>query len=253
MDRDQWFRELRLRDLANILDHQVIPLTGPVLELGCGDGVWTEVIRQRFSQSVAIDIRPRSRIQDVIVATCELLPFRRGHFRLVISSNLLEHVVNVDRCLRELYLATADDVVMVHTMPTTFWKVLQVLGHAPRALIGAAFGWQTSPGGPQSTHPTSGEVRPQRTLADRVMAAVVPQVHGVAGSHWREFQDFKVASWCRRFSANGFRVLSVTPLSVHSPYRFFPGRFRHVRGILEAARVASTCAYWTVKDSSQKT
>ena len=94
-------------------------LRGPVLEVSCGDGNLTSILRTRFDEVVAIDLHLGEGIDGVVRATVEKLPFRDRCFGFVYSSNVLERVEDLPACFCELHRVTRDDADFIHTMPTT--------------------------------------------------------------------------------------------------------------------------------------
>ena len=77
---DNWQHFLRQRDLEQILAASPGPIDGPVLEIGCGDGYLTKLLRKRFDQVIPVDLSPRGRVDGVCLATAEMLPFRNNKF-----------------------------------------------------------------------------------------------------------------------------------------------------------------------------
>lgn len=83
--------------------------SGPVLELGCGSGVFTRKFTPHIPELFAIDIsvpllqraRQFSQFGDYCVSDAEVLPFADGTFAAVIGSSVLHHL-NVSRTLVEL-------------------------------------------------------------------------------------------------------------------------------------------------------
>ncbi|MCI0776230.1 MAG: class I SAM-dependent methyltransferase, partial [Chloroflexi bacterium] len=99
---DNWHHFLRLRDLRQILAE--VPLEGVtrVLELGAGDGVQSSALREHFAEVTPIDIAPSGDVDGLIVADASSLPFVDSYFDLVFSSNVLEHIEDLDACMAEM-------------------------------------------------------------------------------------------------------------------------------------------------------
>ena len=83
-----------------------------ILDIGCGSGIWLDRLRQQFGvDGVGVDISTHS-LKDAVHASAEEivfiggdipdLPFQNGSFDAVYSLDVLEHVVEQDRCLREM-------------------------------------------------------------------------------------------------------------------------------------------------------
>jgi 2-polyprenyl-3-methyl-5-hydroxy-6-metoxy-1,4-benzoquinol methylase len=77
-----------------------------VLELGAGDGFQGHLLSQLGCNVSSIDIEPRANeagaIHSVLAYDGRRIPFPDGTFDAVFSSNVLEHVMDLPRILREL-------------------------------------------------------------------------------------------------------------------------------------------------------
>ena len=92
----------------------------------------------------------------------------RLRFDLIFSSNMLEHVHNVDKCLQECHRVLKRDGIMLHTMPGCWWKTANTLCS--------------------------------------LLKSHRPKIHGVSSSHLREWWVFGRRAWIKRFQANGLVV-----------------------------------------------
>jgi ubiquinone/menaquinone biosynthesis C-methylase UbiE len=83
-----------------------------ILDVGCGSGIWLDRLRQQFGvDGVGVDLSPNS-LKEAVSASSEdiafiggdisYLPLQDGFFDVVFSLDVLEHVVEQDRCLREM-------------------------------------------------------------------------------------------------------------------------------------------------------
>jgi len=200
-----------------------------------------------------MDVRPRDNIDGVVVADASRLPFRDNVFGFVFSSNVLEHVVDVDACLAELERVTVAEAIMIHTMPTPFWKLLQfglnpvrILSRLVRPKTAA---WEEAP--PINDHSTAhaasegGDAR--LTVAQRVRRAVIPPIHGVSKTQVEEMLHFRRHWWVRQFTKAGLTTFRTQPLFVHSPWRILPNRALGLRGFLGRRGLSSVRAYWVTK------
>ena len=255
---DDWEHFLRARDLRQVLASTSESLRGPVLEIGCGDGYITTLLRRHFDEVVPIDISPRDHVKGLCRANVEMLPFRDGQFGLVYSSNVLEHVENLTACLQELRRVMQDGGMMIHTMPTPAWKALQlalyplhILFHVALPRLMGASTKTDRVQGVQATHSpeASDSAARRRGRRGRLHSILLPLVHGSAPSHGEELKRFRVAWWIGRFSTGGFHVIRTAPMYLHSAYRFFPYRLLAVREVASRAGLSSVQAYWLRKGS----
>ncbi len=90
-----------------------VPLEGKrVLDVGCGVGMYTQAFRRYTPHVFGIEVeaararQARSRVQGVVQAVGENLPFADATFDLVFSHEVLEHVDDDRRCAREMVRVT---------------------------------------------------------------------------------------------------------------------------------------------------
>lgn len=99
------------------------------LEVGCSEGWYVDYAARHVTFAVGIDIS-WSKIKcdysekrgHYLVADAENLPFKEESFDLVLCTEVLEHLLNPELCVRELFRISKDRLIM--TVPirfTTLW------------------------------------------------------------------------------------------------------------------------------------
>ena len=240
----EWPQFLRQQDLFQILDEWPEATTESLLEIGCGDGFLSSLLADYFGSVVPTDITPRATFSGLIKADAQKLPFSDNSFDAIFSSNVLEHILDLDSCLKELHRVSTDKAIMVHTMPTAWWKSLQFITHPmhlSRAL--ARKFWHKKPYLPSCVCSPSISEEPLQSA----MMALKPSIHGISKTHLQEFQSFRSKWWESQFNSNGFTVLRKTHLYFHSPYRLFPYKFMRLRSFLARTYFPCVTAYWVGK------
>ncbi len=247
---DNWHHFLRLRDFHQILSE--VPLDGVcrVLELGAGDGAQTFALRERFSEVVSIDISPSAKLDGIIMADAANLPFVDGYFDLVFSSNVLEHVESIEESLSEMKRVIEPNGIMIHTMPTGIWKVIQVLGRPLATTIKIMR--KISPGlsdvgvrAQAGSHGlTLNSDLHKRSMLNKILGQLIPTVHGVSNNHIQEFIRFRSKWWVKKFNQVGLNCYRSSPLFLHSPYDMLPYKFLHLRERLAMNGIASVKVFW---------
>jgi len=181
-DRRTWSEFVR-RHEANIT-FSLFPDTefSLALELGAGNGAQSVTIAKYCKRLICTELDEQSYswlgesildrdLPNVDYRLCDaqdLSQFEDKTFDLVFSSNMLEHIPDVDRCLSECKRVLKDDGLMLHTMPSRWWK---------------AFSFSLS-----------------------LAKLRRPGVHGVSSNSVAEFSRFGRRVWKSKFQANGFRV-----------------------------------------------
>lgn len=238
-----WAKYLRQRDLYQLMDSRPISFQGNLLEIGCGDGHLSTILRDYFDRVTSTDVSPREDIKDVIIADAQDLPFQDNTFDAIFSSNVLEHIDDLERCLTELYRVSKKDIVMLHTMPTIWWKLFQFTTHymyLTKVLFKKIF-----------TNNDISSVSYKKTYSiknKKKSKFLWPAVHGVKKNHIEEIIAFRSNTWEKQFSKYGFKVIKKDNLFVHSPYRIFPYHFLRLRKLISNLGMPSVIAYWVIKE-----
>ena len=123
---NNWENFLRSRDFLQLISDAPRPLVGPVLEVGCGNGHLTQMLRGKFDIVIPTDVNPRGNVEGLCIADARSLPFPDNCFGTIVSSNVFEHIDDPLDSVYELKRVLKDDGIMIHTMPTRTWKLLQI-------------------------------------------------------------------------------------------------------------------------------
>ncbi|OQA45285.1 MAG: Demethylrebeccamycin-D-glucose O-methyltransferase [Chloroflexi bacterium ADurb.Bin325] len=114
-----------------------VPLTPPVLDVGCGDGHFASIAYDRLPLDVGIDVMARDLpeaaarkgvYRQVMFASATELPFADGSFNTVVSNCVIEHIPDNAAVLREIARVLAPGGVFATTLPSE---------HYPDFLLGA--------------------------------------------------------------------------------------------------------------------
>lgn len=146
------------------------------LELGAGDGSQSITIVKYCEKLICTEKDEKSQllqrqtpnVEYMLCDAQDLSCFSDRTFDLVFSSNMLEHIPDVGRCLRECKRVLTDDGLMLHLMPSRWWKLFN-------SLLG-------------------------------ILKKSLPSIHGVSTSLWQEFYAFGVSVWKRKIESYGLRV-----------------------------------------------
>jgi len=244
-----WHHFLRLRDLRQILTSIDTAGVNCVLELGAGDGIQTDALRKIFPVVVPVDIAPSGDVEGMVIADVAKLPFEDASFDLIFSSNLLEHVENLDAAFSEMKRVLAPGGVMIHSMPTSVWKFSQLILRPVASIFRITRSIMplppvTQPRAQQGSHGMLEGLTPtKRSIAKKIVGTLIPTIHGVSGNHVTELLHFRPIWWHRRFENSGFAVDYSLPLYFHSPYDLLPYRFLKLRDFLSRNGMASVYAF----------
>ncbi len=179
IDKQAWHEFVRLSEIEIILSVLGGRKFELALEIGSGDGLQSEKLAYRCDRLICSDIDGRrwgSRseriaspsISHVILDATDLSSYPDNSFDLIYSSNVLEHIEEIDRCLGEIYRVLKPSGIGIHSMPSRHWKFFNSLYYISRLRK--------------------------------------PRIHGVERTNWKEFIEFGMKSWLGKLKRSGFEV-----------------------------------------------
>lgn len=104
-----------------------IPFANPILDLGCGDGLFASILfREKTHIDCAVDsdesevehCYKKGVYRDIKVAEAEDLPFNDESFRFVLANDLFAHLKNPRVALNEAWRVLSPDGYLCFTVPT---------------------------------------------------------------------------------------------------------------------------------------
>lgn len=129
---------------AALMARYVSRLPRPVLEIGCSDGAFGEVLfgGKRGAIDVGIDIDTEAialgssmkTYRKMVAADVRALPFRNRSFGAVLSNQSLEHVDGIDRALGEIARVIKPEGRFIFLVPTEFLDDYWLTSAIPKAL-----------------------------------------------------------------------------------------------------------------------
>ena len=243
---------VRRREFAAVFERFPPNAFARALEFGAGDGFQTSMLREYAVELVACDVRPA--VGETAVPV-QVLPaeqiaesFAPNSFDLVYSSNVLEHVVDVQLVLRGVATVLRDSGLAINVMPNNTWKAAQLSLHVPNlaakvanAVVSPSDGdlrerlrsWKVDEDQHARTKNNPTVTAARRSMLQRIL---LPDPHGVSETHRAEFKAFSRARWTQEFVRAGFEVVAVLPGPFSSGYGFGA---RPVTALLERMGVGS--------------
>jgi ubiquinone/menaquinone biosynthesis C-methylase UbiE len=128
-NRPLFYSLIRPKEAA--LFHSLLPFKKPTLDFGCGDGFFAKVT---FEDSGKIDVgldideeklreaRKENIYKKLVLYKGAKLPFKSKSFSTVISNCVLEHLLNLDESLSEIYRVLKPEGKFVCTVMTDKWE-----------------------------------------------------------------------------------------------------------------------------------
>lgn len=149
--------------------------------------------------------------------------FGNKEFDFVFSSNVIEHLTNIQPALSEMREVMKDDGFAVHVMPAPLWKAFHLLFFYPNLILNIIekVTRHNSTSRPPS-HPVQKTYEPDNNpkLPKNKYKIFRPVPHGAYRSNFEEFFKFARTRWLREFSKAGFEPIAVLKGPVSSPFGF---------------------------------
>jgi SAM-dependent methyltransferase len=184
--------------------------TRTVLEIGAGTGHQARLIGERGYAITAVDLASShyagDRVHPVIDYDGRRLPAGDASFDVVFSSNVLEHVRDLDAFLDEIARVLVPGGIAVHILPTPAWRFWSTFTH---------YGWLAKRLYALVSPPPAleaGEHAPQvpKTLHG-YLSTCFPLRHGERGTTVSELWLFSRRAWLARFRAHGYTIVADEP------------------------------------------
>lgn len=106
------------RNLHKDLNKYVHYLSGKCLDFGCGIQPYKKMLP--VEDYIGVEIETENKIKNIVYYDGHVLPFRDKEFDSIISSEVFEHVVNIEEILRELKRVLKDKGIMLVTVPFSY-------------------------------------------------------------------------------------------------------------------------------------
>lgn len=208
------FRQFRLAELADSIALLHDHADGKrLLEIGAGTGWQSRALSEAGFEVEAVDLPAESAIsnhahdRDWPIRDYDgvHLPFADGSFDIVYSSNVLEHVVQLNALMGEMRRVLRDGGVALHLVPNSNWRLLSLVTFYPALLVDAAV-WL----GRRRAEPNSEAASRQATgqsFARKLARRIVPHAHGSVGTALTELGRFSKRAWDSYFARTGWEVL----------------------------------------------
>lgn len=203
-----------------------------VLEIGGGNGYQASIIKSWGSEisSIDIEINHNEKYFEVKKYDGINLPFSDESFDIVYSSNVLEHVKNLDLLIRETKRVIKPTGIIIHLIPSTTWRFWTILAHYPYLII-RLFNIifvkekKIKNEGTENLKLTSKPVS--------FISKFFPQPHGEFSSAISELFYFSKFYWKKKFLLHDLKIEKVEDNEIfYTGYHLLKYRFKKIRFIV---------------------
>ena len=114
-----------------------------ILELGCGDGFQSKLLKNYFHKIISTDLNENRMNFELAnqgitlkVLDAELVGenYPKESFDFVFSSNMLEHIPDYNKCLKGIKHILKNDGIAIIILPNTLWRLSGIIFHYPYKL-----------------------------------------------------------------------------------------------------------------------
>ena len=182
----------RLRELELDLVSHLFLKHMSVLEIGGGNGFQASKISEWGCNVYSIDIKNRenqSMFFDVRDYDGKNIPFEDRKFDIIFTSNVLEHVVDINNILCEFKRVLNPNGFAICIMPTSSWRIWSILSYYPY-LVGAMLKRMLKK---NNSHPLT--------------ITAFPPSHGAYKSSFQEVYYYSKYHWTKVFNNNGLNLI----------------------------------------------
>lgn len=144
----EFTKEIRLAEINNALSRlgKEFFVGRSVLEIGAGSGWQAKLLNELGCIIQAIDIDTNkyknNRVWPITYYNGKIIPFPDKPFDIFFSSNVMEHIPNLDDFQSEISRVLKDDGKVIHIIPSASWRFWTNFSHyvfVPTSLLKKKF------------------------------------------------------------------------------------------------------------------
>lgn len=245
----EWLHSIRYEETTEVMKFFPEGENLKVLDIGGGDGHIASIFSEKGYEVTSIDLNPRfPQSFPVQKAMGSKLSFPDKMFDVIFSSNVLEHVTELETLLKETKRVAKKDALMIHVMPTpawrlitSFWYYLSIFKLFFEKIFGFKKGKEMRNTMPSNENDETESSKSKATLGKK-LKKILLHPHGEYPSFIHELYYFSKRRWLKVFKRNNLECLHVynCPL-LYSGIFVFKFRFMKIRRYV--ARTFFTAGY----------
>ena len=207
-----YLNELRRAELKEVLPH--LPAGRRILEFGAGTGQQARTLAESGFDVVAIDLVSSNYAKDRIFPITEYdghrIPLEDNSVDVVFSSNVLEHVENIDEILAELQRVLEPSGFALHIVPTTAWRFWSFASAMATSVL-AAIRLPARLASPQNQQ---NRRQVLKSGIRQMISGFIPRAHGTSMEGISELWTFSSVAWRRKFRRSGLKIDCDRPIGI---------------------------------------
>ena len=120
-----FLHKLRLFELRQI--KKFLPEKKNLLEIGAGTGFQAMILESWDFKVDAIDLESsnykENKLFDIKIYNGKTFPYDENKFPIIFSSNVFEHIEDINRILNEIDRVTEKNAIIILLMPSSSWRI----------------------------------------------------------------------------------------------------------------------------------
>lgn len=244
----QFLRSIRKYELERVLP--LIPEGSAVLEIGAGMGWQARDLDERGFLVEAIEVAESTYIQDRVWPVKHYdgvkIPYPDQSFDVVFSSNVLEHIPDVERFGDEIKRVLKPGALAIHLLPTSSFRFWTTVTYYPYLLKQLLYLLKRDPRidliDKESLDGKPGDVILMK------WKKIFPGRHGERGNVITELYLFSRFSWNKLFARTGWTVQAISPAGLFYTGGLTLGKLLSIKGRHFASYIlGSSCLIYVLK------
>jgi 2-polyprenyl-3-methyl-5-hydroxy-6-metoxy-1,4-benzoquinol methylase len=246
--REKWesnLAKLRTKELEIIFRYLKNKRFSKAIEIGAGNGYQSKILIDICDNLIATDMNSdrlysaeeNSKIELTVLDAEKIgSSFDKELFDFVYSSNLMEHLPDVDLCLQGCHQVLKDDGIIINILPNSNWRLLSSVLYYPVKIM-RLFDYLILRLGSSSS---DAQVTKNKSQGNNIkvtrgkrsfLEILIPPPHGVSTNSVSEIFAFRKKTWKRTFERNNFQVIDILNGPISSGYGL---GFDRLKDILES-------------------
>ncbi len=198
-----------------------------ILEFGCADGFQIPgllKIGNVEASDIGTGIRDDIRNMDNVNFTeCSITntPYATNQFDILFSNQVIEHIEDLNQGFGEMKRIGKSDCLYAFTVPTNVWLLLSIpasyLSKFRKHVLKIDKKHKSSRSSVNNNN--NNKRKKKRGIFNKLARVISPSGHGVPGEKGFLgcYRYFKIKSWQKLFTDNGFSIIEIHPLLLYAP------------------------------------
>ena len=256
--KDNFLEDIRLSELEIILDtlKQFHPTAINILEIGAGTGWQARELSKHGYKVTAIDIpdsnHSDARIWEILDFDGKNIPATDNSFDIVYSSNVLEHVLDLDALNQDIHRVLKTNGHAIHYVPTGSWRSASLIAFYPsliREVIRRIFNKTQNQNNKTSNSHKKTDSR--KSFLKKALFRIFPHAHGTRGSALNETVLFKKLRWEKLFKSYNWEILFYTKNKLFLTGEMILGHYAPVKTRSRLSNILGSSAHLYVLKPSK--